>query len=51
MVMKNWLNDARVDCLRKRDSINDFFKEEVNIIEENDMALDVVGYFNVDELE
>jgi hypothetical protein len=34
MVMKNWLSDARVDCLQKGDSINDFFKEEVNIIEE-----------------
>jgi hypothetical protein len=33
------------------DSIDDFFKEEGNIIEENDMTLDVASYFNVDELE
>jgi hypothetical protein len=49
--MKNWSSDASVDCLQEKDSIDDFFKEETNIIEDNDTTLDVVGYFNIDELE
>jgi hypothetical protein len=32
------------------DSINDFFKEEVSIIEKNCTTLDASGYFNIDEL-
>ncbi len=51
MVMKNWSSDAKVDCPREGDSIDDFFKEEMSIIENNDTTLDVIGYFNVDELE
>jgi hypothetical protein len=51
MVMKNWSSDARVDYPQKGDYIDDFFKEEVNIIEDNDMALNATNYFNVDELE
>ncbi len=50
MVMKNYSSDAR-QIVCERDSIHDFFKEEGNIIKDNDMTLDVVGYFNVDELE
>jgi hypothetical protein len=33
------------------DFVDDFSKEEVNMIENNDTTLNVVGYFNVDELE
>jgi hypothetical protein len=51
MVMKNWLGDAKVDCLWEGDSIDYFFKEEVNIIEKNNTTLGAAGYFNVDELE
>jgi hypothetical protein len=51
MVMKNWSSDARADCPQKGDYIDDFFKEKVNIIEDNDMALNATNYFNVDELE
>jgi hypothetical protein len=50
MVMKNWSSDAKVDCPREGDSIDDFFKEEMNIIENNDTTLDATSYFNVDEL-
>jgi len=50
MVMKNYSSDAR-QIVCERDSIHDFSKEEGNIIKDNDMTLDVVGYFNVDELE
>jgi hypothetical protein len=28
-----------------------FFYEKTNIIDENDVILDTIGYFNVDELE
>jgi len=34
-----------------RDSIDDFFKEKMSIIEDNDPTLDAIGYFNIDELE
>ncbi len=51
MVMKNWLSDVRVDCSWEGDSIDDFFKEEASIIENNDTMLDAIGYFNIDELE
>ncbi len=49
--MKTWSSDASLDCPQQKDSIDDFFKEEINIIEDHDMALDAVAYFNVDELE
>jgi hypothetical protein len=51
MVMKNWLGDVKVDFSQEEDSIDEFFKEKMNIIEENDTVLGVAGYFNVDELE
>jgi hypothetical protein len=47
MVMKNWPNDARANYLQKGDYIDDFFKEQANIIEDNDMALNAADYFNV----
>jgi hypothetical protein len=50
MVMRYWLGDAKVDWPRQGDSIDDFFKEETNIIEKNDTALGVASYFNIDEL-
>ncbi len=51
MVLKNWLGDAKANCPREGDSIDEFFKEKMNIIEENDMMLDTIGYFNIDELK
>ncbi len=51
MVLKNWLSDAKADCPWEGDSIDDFFKEKTNIIEKNDMMLDAIGYFNIDELK
>jgi hypothetical protein len=51
MVMKNRSSETKVDCPRKGDSIDDFSKEKMSIIENNDTTLDVVGYLNVDELE
>ncbi len=51
MVMKKWSSDTKVDCPQEGDSIHDFFKEEMSFIENNDTTLDVIGYFNVDELE
>jgi hypothetical protein len=51
MVLKNWLSDAKADCPCEGDFIDDFFKENTNIIEENDMMLDAIGYFNINELK
>lgn len=48
--MKNWLVDAQVYYQSKGHSI-DFFFEKTSIIDENDVILDTIGYFNVDELE
>jgi hypothetical protein len=51
MVLKNWSGDAKVDYPWEGDSIDNFFKEKMNIIEKNDMMLDAIGYFNIDELK
>jgi len=51
MVMRNWSNGAKVDCPREGDFVDDFFKEEINMIKNNDTTLNATGYFNVDELE
>ncbi len=51
MVLKNWSGDAKADYPWEGDSIDDFFKEKMNIIEKNDMMLDAIGYFNIDELK
>jgi hypothetical protein len=48
MTMKKWLVDAIIDYPWKGQSTNEFFMEEVGIIEENDVMLDAIGYFNVD---
>jgi len=50
MVLKNWLGDAKVDYPWEGDYVDEFLKEKMNIIEKNDMMLDVIGYFNIDEL-
>jgi hypothetical protein len=34
--MTNWSGHASVDCPQGKDSIDDFFKEEISIIEDND---------------
>lgn len=53
MIMKIWLTNAIIDCLidcpLERQSIDEFFIKEMGIIDENDIMLDVVDYFNVDE--
>lgn len=51
MIMKIWLTNAIIDCPREGQSIDEFFIKEMGIIDENDIMLDVVGYFNVDEYE
>ncbi len=51
IVMKNWLSNARVDYPQKGNYIDDFFNDKVNIIEDNDMALNAVDYFIVDDLK
>ncbi len=48
MIMEKWLIDARIDYPWKGQSINEFFMEKVGIIEEIDVMLDAIGYFNVD---
>jgi hypothetical protein len=49
MIMKNWLANAHVDCPQKGQSLDEYFKKEANIIDENDIILDVASYLNVDE--
>ncbi len=49
--MKNWSSNARVDYPQKGNYIDDFFNDKVNIIEDNDMALNAVDYFIVDDLK
>jgi hypothetical protein len=51
MVLKNWSGDAKANCPWKWDSITGFFKEKMSIIEDNDMLLDAIGYFNINELK
>ncbi len=51
IIMKNWSFDARVDCMHKRKSMDDFLVNEANIIDDNDIILDVASYYNGDKLE
>jgi hypothetical protein len=51
MVLKNWSSDAKADYPWEKDFVDDFFKGKTNIIEKNDIMLDVIGYFNIDELK
>jgi hypothetical protein len=49
--MNNWLMDAQANYQSKGHSIDDFFMKKINIIDENNVILDIIGYFNVDKLE
>ncbi len=50
IIMKNWSFNSRVDCMCKWKSLDDFLADEANIVDDNDVILDVVGYYNGDEL-
>jgi hypothetical protein len=49
MIMKIWLTNAIIDCQWEGYSIDEFFIKEMGIIDDNDIMLDVVDYFNVDK--
>jgi hypothetical protein len=52
MICKNiWSSNVRVDCKKKRQSIDDFLMEEASFIDDNDIVLATFGYFNVGKLE
>jgi hypothetical protein len=51
IITKNWSFDARADCMCKRKSLDDFLVDKANIIDDNNIILDVVGYCNGDKLE
>jgi hypothetical protein len=51
IIMKNWSFDARANYMHERKSLHDFLVDEANIIDDNDLILDVAGYYNGDELE
>jgi hypothetical protein len=52
MIIKNiWSSSVRVDCIEERQSINDFLMEEASFIDDNDIVLNIISYFNVDKLE
>jgi hypothetical protein len=49
--MNDWLVDAQANYQLEGHSIDDFFMKKTSIIDENDVVLDIIGYFNVDKLE
>ncbi len=49
--MKNWSSDSTVDCMCEGKSLDDFLADKANIIDDNDVISDAVGYYNGDELE
>ncbi len=51
IIMKNWSFDSKVDCMCEGKSLGDFSVDEANIIDDNNIILDVVGYYNGDELK
>ncbi len=51
IIMKNWSYDVKVDYMCEMKSLDDFLTNEANIIDDNDAILDVVGYYNGDELK
>ncbi len=46
IIMKNWSSNAMVNYMCEGKSL-----DEANIIDDNDIILDVLGYYNGDELE
>ncbi len=44
IIMKNWSSDARANCMRKGKSLDDLLADEANIIDDNDVIPNVVGY-------
>jgi hypothetical protein len=51
IIMKNWSYDVKVDYMCEMKSLDEFLTNEANIIDDNDAILDVVGYYNGDELK
>jgi nitrate reductase NapAB chaperone NapD len=39
IIMKNWSSDARVDCMHKGKSLDNFLANKANIINDNDIIL------------
>jgi hypothetical protein len=51
IIMKNWSFNTRANCTCKGKSFDDFLTDEANIIDDNNVILDAVGYYNGDELK
>ncbi len=51
IIMKNWSFDSKVDCRCEGKSLDDFLVDNANIIDDNGIILDAVGYYNGDELK
>jgi len=51
IIMKNWSSNATVNYMCEGKSLDDILAYEANIIDDNDIILDVLGYYNGDELE
>jgi len=51
IIMKNWSFDSRANCTCKGKSLNDFLANEANIIDDNNVILDAISYYNGNELE
>jgi hypothetical protein len=51
IIMKNWSFDSRADCMHKGKSLNDFLANEANIIDENNVILDAINYYNGNKLK
>jgi hypothetical protein len=46
--MKIWSIDVESNCPQEQQSIDEFFMEKVDVIDENDTLLNVTSYFNID---
>jgi hypothetical protein len=51
IIMKNWSYDARANYMCEGKSLNDFLMNKANFIDDNDVIMDVVDYYNGDKLE
>jgi hypothetical protein len=51
IIMKNWSSNTRANYMCEGKSLNDFLMNKANIIDDNDVILDIVDYYNGDKLE
>jgi hypothetical protein len=51
IIMKIWSSNSKVECMCEGYSLDDFLTDEANIIGDNDVILDAIGYYNGEELE